>query len=244
MLNKTGGTKTFKWTMYTKTGYEEDTGYEYFRIQHELEADIKATDQVTFEIAFTMQNDPWTNKMIMSDDGVICKVVQSTQNTVFWDQTSEDIYYKCTNAYNCYHQAIGTGSQLFEQGSDDSTGANWTNPLADDDEDNPYCTAHTDTTYACSKVQCITQRLLVTGDAYDFDFLPDGTANDVMSIGPGRGRLGINELDCSTKCTYLPNNLWEIRGEMEAITVKVRAGASSMVVGVVGTIAAAALLAF
>ena len=84
--------------MYTKTGYEEDTGNEYFRIQHELEADIKATDQVTFEIAYTMQNDPWTNKMIMSDDGVICKVVQSTQNTIFWDQTSEDIYYKCTNA--------------------------------------------------------------------------------------------------------------------------------------------------
>ena len=244
MLNKTGGTKTFKWTMYTKTGYEEDTGYEYFRIQHELEADIKASDEVTFEIAYTMANDPWTNKMIMSDDGVICKVVQSTQNTVFWDQTSEDIYYKCTNAYNCYHQAIGTGSQLFEQGSDDSTGANWTNPLADDDEDNPYCTAHTDSTYACSKVKCITQRLLVTDDTYDFDFLPTSSAPDVMTIGPGRGRLGINELDCSTKCTYLPNNLWETGGEMAAITVKVRAGASSMVAGVVGTITAAALLAF
>ena len=58
---------------------------------------------MTFEIAYTTKLDPWTNKTIMSDDGVICKVVQSTQNTVLWDQTSEDIYYKCTNAYNCYH---------------------------------------------------------------------------------------------------------------------------------------------
>ena len=78
MLSTTAGSRTFKWTMYTKTGYEEDTGYEYFRIEHELEADIKASDEVTFEIAYTMANDPWTNKMIMSDDGVICKVVQST----------------------------------------------------------------------------------------------------------------------------------------------------------------------
>ena len=101
MLDKTA--KGFGWTMYTKTGFEEDTGYEYFRIEHELEADIKSTDQVTFEIAYTTELDPWTNKTIMSDDGVICKVVQSTQNTVLWDQTSEDIYYKCTNAYNCYH---------------------------------------------------------------------------------------------------------------------------------------------
>lgn len=110
----------------------------------------------------------------MSDDGVICKVVQSTQNTVLWDQTSEDIYYKCTNAYNCYHQAIGGGTlvQLFEQGADDSTGANWTNPLLDDDTDNPYCTTNSNTAYACSKIKCITQRLLVTGDTYDFDFKP------------------------------------------------------------------------
>lgn len=79
------GSHTFQWKMYTKSGFEEDTGKEYFRIEHELEGDVKATDQVTFEIAYTMKNDPWTNKMIMSEDGVICKVVQSTQNTLLWD---------------------------------------------------------------------------------------------------------------------------------------------------------------
>ena len=40
--------------MTYKTGYEEDSGLEYFRIEHELEADVKATDEVTFEIAFRM----------------------------------------------------------------------------------------------------------------------------------------------------------------------------------------------
>ena len=84
----------------------------------------------------------------------------------------------------------------------------------------------------------------MTGDTYDFDFKPTASTPDVMTIGPGRGRLGINELDCSTKCTYLPNNLFDTDGTMNAITVNVRAGASSMVAGVVGTIAAAALLAF
>ena len=69
------GTHTFVWNMKTKTGFEEDSGNEYFRITHELTGDVKATDQVTFEIAYQMKNDPWVNKMIMSEDGVICKVV-------------------------------------------------------------------------------------------------------------------------------------------------------------------------
>lgn len=242
----TAGTHTFEWKMLTKTGYEADTGNEYFRIEHQLEANIKATDQVTFEVAFTMKNDPWTNKMEMSDDGVVCKVVQSTQNTLLWDQTSEDIYYKCNNAYNCYHQAIAPVEQLFEKGSDDSTGANWTNPLLDDDEDAPYCTAPTDASspYACTKIKCITQRLMVTGDDFDFEFLPD-SSNDEMYIFPGRALLGINELDCSTKCTYLPNNLYSPNdAALEKITIKVRKGASTLLTGLFGAATAIALLAF
>ena len=246
ILETTKGTHTFVWKMYTKTGFEEDTGKEYFRIEHELVDDVKSTDQVTFEIAYTMKNDPWTNKMIMSEDGVICKVVQSTQNTLLWDQTAEDIYYKCTNAQNCYHQAIKADTELYEQGSDDSTGANWTIPLADDDTDNPYCTAPTDSTsqYACSKLKCITQRELVTGDDFDFDFLPtDASTNDEMYIFPGRALLGINELDCSTKCTYLPNNLYNTGG-LTKLTVKVRTGAQTLLTGLLGAVTAASLLAF
>ena len=44
ILDVTGSGHSFVWKMSSKTGYEEDTGYEYFRIEHELEADIKATD--------------------------------------------------------------------------------------------------------------------------------------------------------------------------------------------------------
>ena len=73
------------WKLYTYTALEYDTGNEYFRMEHELTADIKATDEVTFNVAFTSASDPWTNKMVISDDGVICKVVQSTQNTLLWD---------------------------------------------------------------------------------------------------------------------------------------------------------------
>ena len=34
ILAKSTGTHTFEWKMFTKTGYEADTGNEYFRIEH------------------------------------------------------------------------------------------------------------------------------------------------------------------------------------------------------------------
>ena len=91
-------------------------------MEHELTANIKATDEVTFEVAFNMASDPFVNKMFMSDDGVICKVVQKTQTPLLWEQTAEDIYYKCTNASTCLYRSVGTNTDVFEQGSDDSTG--------------------------------------------------------------------------------------------------------------------------
>ena len=41
-----------KWQLSVQTAHDEDAGVEYIRFKHELEADIKATDVVTFEIAF------------------------------------------------------------------------------------------------------------------------------------------------------------------------------------------------
>ena len=60
--------------MTTTSMYEEDTGNEYLRIEHYLEADIKATDDVIFEIGFTTGNDPWENKMDMAYDVATCKL--------------------------------------------------------------------------------------------------------------------------------------------------------------------------
>ena len=86
----------------------------------------------------------------------------------------------------------------------------------------------------------------MTGDDFDFDFLPaSATSNDEMYIYPGRALLGINELDCSTKCTYLPNNLYSPNDAvLDKLTVKVRKGASTLLTGVFGAATAIALLAF
>ena len=50
------------WKMYVQSVYDEDTGYEWLQIEHKLWADIKKTDEVQFEIAFTSKGDPWTDR--------------------------------------------------------------------------------------------------------------------------------------------------------------------------------------
>ena len=72
------------WTVYSYSAYDADNGYEYFRLEHELTADIKSTDKVTFELNFLVSQDKWRNKEVMMEDVVICEIVQSTQDTTFW----------------------------------------------------------------------------------------------------------------------------------------------------------------
>jgi hypothetical protein len=76
LFNDTVNKITWKLTHYT--AYDEDKGIEYVRFQHDLVAPIKGTDEVTFEIAFTTENDPYTNKRAMSEDAVLCKLVRGT----------------------------------------------------------------------------------------------------------------------------------------------------------------------
>ena len=75
------------WEIVTKSMFEEDTGNEYLRIEHTLTANIKATDDVIFEIGFTTGQDPWENKMSMAYDVATCKLEQSTQDSQFWVQS-------------------------------------------------------------------------------------------------------------------------------------------------------------
>ncbi len=63
-----------KWTILSYTAYNEDTGEEFFRLEHTLDADIQATDEVIFELAYTMQNDEWTNKLVIAEDVSVCKI--------------------------------------------------------------------------------------------------------------------------------------------------------------------------
>lgn len=84
---------------------------------------------------------------------------------------------------------------------------------------------------------------MVTDDEYDFDFTPtSATATDLMYVAPGRALLGINELNCSTKCTYLPSGIYSENGTK--FSVVVRQGASGLITGVLGAFTAAAILAF
>ena len=157
-----------KWVLKTYTAKDEDKGISYLRFQHELEAPILPTDEVSFEIAFTTQNDPWTNKSTIAEDSAVCKMTRSTQNTKLWTQTSEDKYYTCATTSDC-KLIINDTTNTFE-GNADGTGNDWTNPLADDDEESPYCTPPDDSTseFACKKIICIQQRKLETGDSKDF----------------------------------------------------------------------------
>jgi len=182
-----------KWVLKTYSAYDEDAGIEYFRMQHELDAQLKATDTVTFEIAFTSKSDTWTNKMVMAEDASVCTMVQSSQNTVLWTQTPTDHYYTC-DAFDCLWLGVG-GAGDWTKGTDSGTGNDWTAPLADDDEDSPYCTPNStdsDDTFVCKKLKCIIQREMDTGDSFDFSFTPSGTS-ELLYIRPGRALLGIND---------------------------------------------------
>lgn len=71
---------------------------------------------------------------------------------------------------DCFVTAIDS-TAAYVAGSDAGTGANWTNPFADDDEDNPFCTPNSSDAndpFACKQIMCIQQRLLDTKDASDF----------------------------------------------------------------------------
>ena len=176
--------------------------------------------------------------MTISDDIAICKVVQSTQDTTFWTQTSEDKYKKCTTDTTCTNLAINpsaTEGGTFSDTADATTAADWTNPLADDDKDAPFCTKHTDTNFACSKIKCLQQRKMDTGDkTTDFKLTPP----DEIYIRPGRAMLGINTLNCSS-CAYMP----ALNGGTK-FTITVRANAYTLLTSAAAALASLALITF
>ena len=239
------------WKIKPTSAYDLDAGVEYFRLEHRLVAPIAATDKVSFELAYTIESDPWTNKEVIAEDAVVCTLVQSTQDTRFWTQSNEDKSYSCTSAAeSCVPKAV-TNADIIAA-ADSGTGADWTNPLADDDEANPYCTPGTGA-YACSAIKCIVQRPMKTTDTYDFQFrkdMTDNTLEDKMIIKPGRALLGINQSDCSTYCAYMEANLFTPDDGNGAgndatgntITIPIKGGASQLVSA--ASALAALLLAF
>jgi len=63
------------WSIISYSAFDADNGIEYFRLEHELEYDIKSTDKVTFELNFLVDQDQWTNKEVIMEDVVRCQVI-------------------------------------------------------------------------------------------------------------------------------------------------------------------------
>ena len=123
--------------------------------------------------------------------------------------------------------------------TDASTGANWTNPLLDDDEDSPYCTPNSNVStdpFACKSIRCITQRKLVTDDTKDFIF----EVGKKILIRPGRALLGLNTSGCGTACQTVEANV----KTNEVIELTILAGANTLLAGAATALAALTMLSF
>ena len=84
------------WSIFVQSVYDNDTGYEWIEIEHQLTADIKLTDLIDFELAFTSEKDPYTDRInTIAYDSGSCKLATNTADNRFWLQTAEDKYYKC-----------------------------------------------------------------------------------------------------------------------------------------------------
>lgn len=64
-------TAPWEWKVNVQTVVDEDTGGQWIQFVHELKANIKATEDVTFEMAFTSLSNPATDvkERIAEDSG-------------------------------------------------------------------------------------------------------------------------------------------------------------------------------
>ena len=130
--------------------------------------------------------------------------------------------------------AQGTNMELTEN---NDTANQWTNPVTDDDEDQPFCTPSTNSSFACSQIRCVHQRPLDTGDAQDFQF----TTNDKMKIAAGRAFLGIATVGSTTQKKMAVGVADKLTAaELSGFTLTIAAGAVSSVAS--SAVAVSALL--
>ena len=65
--------------------YDNDTGFEWVEIEHVLVDDIKSTDLISFELAFTSQNDPFVDRVnAIAYDSGLCNLAINAADTRFW----------------------------------------------------------------------------------------------------------------------------------------------------------------
>ena len=103
---------------------------------HTLKADIKSTDQVQFEIAFTSEGDPWTDRVnLLSEDSGICSISINASDNRFWVMSTTDQYYQCS-AQTCASTPTANPDSVND----------WVAYITDDDPDDLFCTPHSTNT--------------------------------------------------------------------------------------------------
>jgi len=163
LFSSTTVTSPIDWKMNVQSVYDNDTGYEWIEIEHMLTADIKETDSISFELGFTSLRDPWTDRVnTIAFDSALCNLAINSADKRFWVQTTTDQYIKCND-----QACTGTETTSPDTTNDWKAGTNW---IQDDDKENPFCTAHTNTdnTFKCSAIKCKYRRQMDTGDDKDF----------------------------------------------------------------------------
>ena len=89
-------TAPVKWTVTAWGVYYEDSGEQKIRLQHNLYANIFATDVVLFELAFRPKTlGKPTDTVSIGEDYVQCEMSRSSTDGAFWSASVAEGYYIC-----------------------------------------------------------------------------------------------------------------------------------------------------
>lgn len=251
MLGTNGSTSAaVKWTVTASGVYYEDSGEEKLRIEHNLTANIFATDTILFELAFRPNSlSPPTDTASIGEDYVQCEMTQNSSDPFFWSAAVQEGYYICKDGFtDATNVCVGVGMSNDETTNysqqTDST-QDWVTPFVDEDPKNPWCT-HANTTagatlnpYECTALKCVIERKLDTGDTdNDLVFTVNGTTSDKMVIQPGRAKLYFNK--STAQFAYAARNDFSA----SALEITILNGASTFIAASAAALSGFALLAF
>ena len=157
-----------------------------------------STDYIEFSVEFLNKEkdtdpDHLTSDLTFRYDMFKCKVYADVFASGYWAQEAEDwnIRYDTDTAANVY--------ALDDAPTEALLGQDWFIFAEDVDMRKNLCDENADSTYACSRIRCITRREMSPTDSNDLGFSPtsitDTNAWDYMHIPAGAAKLYINMQD-------------------------------------------------
>jgi hypothetical protein len=212
------------------------------RLEHILTADIFATDKVLFEIAFRPGSlDAPTDTKTIGEDYVTCEMSQSSTDKAFWSASVNEGFYVC-NGTSAKTDSTNVCKGIADSDSNYTSTAestsDWATPFPDEDPNDPWCTkANTKigeqlSPYECSKLRCIIERKLNTGDAVkDLKFTVKPGKPDSIVIQPGRARLFINK--SNSLFQYALKNDWSATEQ----SLVIESGAAQLILSAISSAA-------